>query len=84
MVFLATVAYSYSSVGRVGGYVSTADLSPGTYKIRAIYESFGIDINTYFNPLLGHPKETARLQSESWKGVIGSNEIVIKIVAKKK
>jgi hypothetical protein len=67
----------------VGDYVKTADLTPGSYKIRAVYESFGVDTDNYMNPLLGHPKEIARLQSESWKGVIGSNEIVIGIVASK-
>jgi hypothetical protein len=65
----------------VGTFVSTANLTPGSYKIRAEYESFGIDVNADTNPLLGHPKETARLQSESWKGIIGSNEIVVEILA---
>lgn len=73
--------YSYSSTTRVGNYVEPEDLIPGSYKVRGVYESFGIDSNTYFNPLLGHPEELERLRSESWKGVLGSNEIVIRIAA---
>jgi hypothetical protein len=81
--FLLPPQYSYGSVVGVGGYVNTADLIPGSYKVRATYKSFGIDANTDLDLLLGYPKETARLQSESWKGVIESNEIIIKIVASK-
>ena len=81
--FLLPPQNSYASVERVGNFVNKADLIPGSYKIHAIYESLGVDADTYLNPLLGHPRETARLQTESWKGIIGSNEITIRIMAGK-
>lgn len=79
--FLLPPGYSYSSTTQIGGHVEPEDLTPGSYKVRVVYESLGIDSNTYFNPLLGHPEELERLRPESWKGVIGSNEIVIRIAA---
>jgi hypothetical protein len=75
--------YSYGSVTYIGVHVSTTDLIPGSYRIRGTYESSGIDANTYFNPLLGHPAELEQLRPESWKGIVGSNELIIKIVAPK-
>lgn len=64
-------------------YAQAAGLIPGLYKVRAIFESRGIDTNTYFNPLLGNAKELEGLRPQDWKGLIRSNELTIRIVARR-
>jgi hypothetical protein len=73
--------YSYSSSTTLQEFVAGSGLLPGVYKVRAIYVSNGIDTDTVFNPLLGHPDELVSLQAQNWQGEIASNELVIRIVA---
>jgi hypothetical protein len=72
--------YSYSSSTTLQSFVSGSGLVPGTYKIRAIYSSSGIDANVYFNPLINNPDERTRFRDENWSGEIASNEVVVDIV----
>jgi hypothetical protein len=75
--------YSYGSETTVQNFAQESGLTPGLYKVRASFESRGIDANIYFNPLLGNVKELEGLRAQDWKGVIGSNELTIKIVARR-
>ena len=75
--------HSYGSNTFVQNYAQAAGLIPGLYKVRAIFESRGIDANTYFNPLLGNAKELEGLRPQDWKGLIQSNELTIRIVARR-
>jgi hypothetical protein len=67
----------------VQNYAQAAGLIPGLYKVRAIFESRGIDANIYFNPLLGNAKELEGLRPQDWKGLIQSNELTIRMVARR-
>lgn len=75
--------YSYGSNTFVQSFARADGLIPGAYKVRAIFESRGIDANIYFNPLLGNAKELEGLRAQDWKGQIRSNELTIRIVARK-
>jgi len=75
--------YSYGSETSVQNFAQESGLIPGLYKVRASFESRGIDANIYFNPLLGNVKELEGLRAQDWKGVIGSNELTIRIVARR-
>jgi hypothetical protein len=75
--------YSYGSKTAVQGFAEARDLVPGLYKFRAIFESQGIDANTYFNPPLGNAKELEGLRAQDRKGLIRSNDSTIRIVAKR-
>ncbi len=75
--------YSYGLTIPLQEVVVASDLTPGVYGVHVEYLSSGIDANTYFNPLLGHPDELARLLTESWKGRISSNKITFRIVPEK-
>jgi hypothetical protein len=78
--FLLSPGYSYSSTTSLRGLVDQSELTPRVYRIRAIYSSFGIDYDTYLNPMLGRPDELRNLKENSWKGDVGSNEIEVKII----
>jgi hypothetical protein len=73
--------YSYESDTMVQSFVDGTGLTPGLYRVRAVFESSGIRADTYFNPLLGNPKDLEDLRDQDWKGVVGSNELAIRIVA---
>jgi hypothetical protein len=75
--FLLSSGYSYASTT-----VLRSDLTPGTYKVRALFESRGIDSDSFYNPLLNHPEELEKLRSQNWKGIVASNELTIKIVSR--
>jgi hypothetical protein len=79
---LLPAGYSYSSSAALQEFVNASDLVPGTYKIDAQHTSAGIKADTDFNPLLSHPDEQAKLQSEDWTGQISANTLTIRIVAK--
>ena len=63
---------------RIGG---ASEFLPGTYKIRARYSSFGVDMDTHLNPILSNAVVLADLMPFSWKGEVASNEITIRIVS---
>lgn len=71
--------YHYSTSISLQAFVTSSDLVPGTYNVRAQYSTSGVDAKLYFNPLLEHPEELATLKSESWSGEITSNEVKITI-----
>jgi hypothetical protein len=73
--------YSYGSRTRLQNFVEEASLTPGVYVVRASFESRGIDADSYFNPLLDNPTELGALRAQDWKGVIGSNQLTVRIVA---
>jgi hypothetical protein len=72
--------YSYESDTTLQSFVDGSGLTPGLYRVRAVFESAGIDADTYFNPLLDKPKDLEQLRDQDWKGVVGSNELTIRIV----
>jgi hypothetical protein len=76
--------YSYESDTMMQSFVDGAGLTPGLYRVRAVFESSGIRADTYFNPLLGNTKELEALRDQDWKGVVGSNEMTFTIVAAKR
>jgi hypothetical protein len=71
--------YSYGVTIPLQAVVVASGLVPGIYHVHVEYLSSGMDANTYFNPLLGHPDELARFLTESWKGHISSNKITFRI-----
>ncbi|MFY9751505.1 MAG: hypothetical protein WAJ92_02610, partial [Candidatus Acidiferrales bacterium] len=73
--------YSYSSSTSLQNFVARDGLIPGVYKIRAIFESSGLDVNSYFNPFLDHQDQLANLLPNSWKGELKSNEVILKIAS---
>ena len=73
--------YSYESDTMMQSFVDGTGLTPGLYRVRAVFESAGIRADTYFNPLLGNAKELEGLRDQDWKGVVGSNELTIRIIA---
>jgi hypothetical protein len=75
---LLSPGYSYGTMTAL-----RSDLSIGTYKVRALFSSEGVDFDSLYNPLAHHPEEMAKFHAESWKGDIGSNELRIRIVASK-
>ncbi len=79
--FALPPGYSYGDNFDLTGIVVQSDLVPGSYRVHLEYSSRGVDADTYFNPLLGHPDELAKLRAESWSGKISSNEITLIIVA---
>jgi hypothetical protein len=48
--------YSYESDTTLQSFVERSGLTQGLYRVRAVFESAGIDADTYFNPLLDKPK----------------------------
>jgi hypothetical protein len=75
--------YSYGVTIPLDDVVVASGLTPGVYHVHVEYISSGIDENTYFNPLLGHPDELAHFLDDGWKGRISSNKITFKIVPDK-
>ena len=73
--------YSYGTNTIVQGFVGP--LIPGTYQVKAIFESSGVDSNTYLNPLLGNPEELAAFLPGNWKGLVTSNELTITVVGER-
>ena len=65
----------------VQGFVGP--LIPGTYQVKAIFESSGVDSNTYLNPLLGNPEELAAFLPGNWKGLLTSKVLTITIVGER-
>ncbi|MGA7917815.1 MAG: hypothetical protein WCA00_21445 [Candidatus Acidiferrales bacterium] len=76
-VLLLSSGYSFGSVTTL-----RSDLAPGSYKVRAVFTSDGIDSGSFYNPLLHHPDEAEKFRPQSWKGDIASNELTIRIVAR--
>lgn len=74
--------YSYGSDTSVQSFVDRKGLIPGMYRVKADFESSGIEAQTYFNPLLGNKNELDALRNQDWKGTILSNELNIKINSK--
>ena len=56
------------------------DLGIGTYKVRAIFESSGIDSDSRYNPLRLHPEELEKFRAQNWEGIIVSNDLTFRIV----
>jgi hypothetical protein len=77
---LLSPGYSYESDTTLQSFVDRSGLTPGLYRVRAVFESAGIDADTYFNPLLDKPKDLEQLRDQDWKGVVGSNELTIRII----
>jgi hypothetical protein len=73
--------YSYGTNTIVQGFVGPS--IPGTYQVKAIFESSGVDSNTYLNPLLGNPEELAAFLPGNWKGLVTSNELTITVVGER-
>jgi hypothetical protein len=57
------------------------NLKPGTYKVRALFRSAGIDTDSFYNPLVQHPDELEKFRAQNWKGEVYSNSLTIRIVA---
>jgi hypothetical protein len=74
-VILLSPGYSYGASTEL-----QKDLRIGVYKVRALFESSGIDYDSIDNPLLHHPQEMEKFRSKSWKGDVTSNELTITIV----
>jgi hypothetical protein len=74
--FLLPGGFSFGTKMSIGA----SDLSPGTYKISALYSSFGVDMNTHLNPALSSSAVLASLLPFSWKGDVASNEITIRVI----
>jgi len=81
---LLAPGYSYESDTTFQNFVDRSALTPGLYRVRAVFESAGIDADTYFNPLLSKTKDLEQLRDQDWKGVVGSNELTTKIVGSQK
>jgi hypothetical protein len=71
--FLLPGGFSFGTKTNIGA----SDLSPGTYKISALYSSFGVDMNTHLNPALSNSAVLASLMPFSWKGDVASTIRVI-------
>ena len=72
--------YSYESDTTLQRFVEKSGLTPGLYRVRAVFESGGISADTYFNPLLNKAQELEQLREQDWKGVRGSNALTIRII----
>lgn len=76
-MILLSPGYSYGSTTAL-----RADLTPGTYKVRAVFTSEGLDSGSFYNPLLKQPEEKEKFAAQNWKGEVSSNELTIRIVAR--
>lgn len=76
--------YSYGSKTSLQSFVDEAGLTPGVYVVRASFESRGVDVGSYFNPLQDNPTELAALRAQDWEGVISSNQLTIRIASDKR
>ena len=75
--FLLPPGNSYGSTSAL-----RQDLAPGTYKVRAVFESEGIESGSFYNPLLNHPQELEKFRSQNWKGIVVSNDLTVRIVSR--
>jgi hypothetical protein len=75
-VVLLPPGYSYGATTGL-----QKNLKPGTYKVRALFRSSGIDTNSFYNPLVQHPDELEKFRAQNWKGEVYSNDLTIRIVA---